>query len=151
MAYEFKTKRRVEFADTDMAGIMHFSNFFRFMETAEHAFYRTLGFSVHPEFIAGQVGWPRVHASCDYKHPLRFEEEVEIHLLIHKIGSKSITYTFIFRTEINGRPVEVARGTMTIVAVAFDPATRKMKSVTIPADIAAKLEVAPTERLKEEK
>ena len=46
MAYEFKAIRRVEFADTDMAGIMHYSNFFRFMETAEHAFFRSLGLSI---------------------------------------------------------------------------------------------------------
>ena len=46
MPYEFKVQRRVEFSETDMAGIMHYSNFFRFMETAEHAFYRDLGHSV---------------------------------------------------------------------------------------------------------
>ena len=39
MAY----KRRVEFAETDMAGQVHFSNFFRYMEAAEHAFFRSLG------------------------------------------------------------------------------------------------------------
>ena len=43
MSYEFQITRRVEFSETDMAGIMHFSNYFRFMETAEHAFFRSLG------------------------------------------------------------------------------------------------------------
>ena len=47
VAYEFKIVREVEFSDTDMAGIMHFSNFFRFMEAAEHAFFRSLGLSIH--------------------------------------------------------------------------------------------------------
>ena len=46
MSYEFQITRRVEFSETDLAGIMHFSNFFRFMESAEHAFWRSLGFSV---------------------------------------------------------------------------------------------------------
>ena len=46
MPYEFKTIRRVEFSETDMAGIMHYSNYFRFMETAEHAFFRSLGLSI---------------------------------------------------------------------------------------------------------
>jgi len=46
MPYEFKLTRRVEFAETDMAGIMHYSNYFRFMETAEHAFFRSLGLSI---------------------------------------------------------------------------------------------------------
>ena len=59
MAYEFKATRRVEFSDTDMAGIMHYSNFFRFMETAEHGFYRSLGFSVVMQEIDPRLGWPR--------------------------------------------------------------------------------------------
>ena len=42
----FTTTRRVEFGDTDMAGIMHFANFFRFMEAAEPDFLRSLGLSV---------------------------------------------------------------------------------------------------------
>ncbi len=46
MPHEFTITRRVEFSETDMAGIMHYSNFFRFMETAEHAFFRSLGFSI---------------------------------------------------------------------------------------------------------
>ena len=145
MAYEYKLTRAVEFSDTDMAGIMHFSNFFRFMEATEHAFYRTLGIEVHPEFIEGKVGWPRVHASCDYMHPLHFEEEVEIQLLVREIRSKSVAYTFIFRTRKNGRPLEVARGSIVAVAIAMDPVKRTMKAVPIPRGILAKIEVAPPE------
>src|SRR5512137_1869099 len=99
MSYEFEITRCVEFSDTDMAGIMHFSNFFRFMEAAEHAFYHSLGIEVHPEFIEGKVGWPRVHSSCDFKYPLRFAEEVEIQLLVREIRTKTVVYTFIFRKE----------------------------------------------------
>ena len=39
----FTTTRRVEFGDTDMAGIMHFANFFRFMEVAETDFLAVTG------------------------------------------------------------------------------------------------------------
>ena len=145
MAYAFTIKRQVEFSDTDMAGIMHFSNFFRFMETAEHAFYRALGIAVHPEFIEGKVGWPRVHASCDYKHPLRFEEEVEVQLLVREIRTKTVEYTFIFRKQHAGQAIEVARGRIIAVAVAVDPVKRTMRAVPIPPEIRAKIEVAPRE------
>ena len=56
MPYEFKAVRRVEFSDTDMAGIVHFANFFRYMETAEHGFYRSLGFSVIMDQLDPPVG-----------------------------------------------------------------------------------------------
>ena len=57
-AFEFKLTRRVDFSDTDMAGIMHFSNFFRFMEAAEQAFFRSLGFSIYDTRRHPGIGWP---------------------------------------------------------------------------------------------
>jgi YbgC/YbaW family acyl-CoA thioester hydrolase len=146
MVYEFKAQREVEFADTDMAGIMHYSNYFRFMETAEHGFYRSLGFSVTMPGTDPRLGWPRVHASCDYRQPLRFEDRVEIHLLVAAKKAKALTFQFRFR-KLNGHPVEeVARGALTIVCVAHLP-DGTMKSVPIPAEIADRIEVAPAELL----
>src|SRR4030095_9787424 len=121
MAYEFKVVRRVEFSETDMAGIVHYANFFRFMETAEHAFYRSLGFSVILQQFDPPLGWPRVHAECDYMKPLRFEDLVEIHLLVAEKKSKALRYLFRFR-RLNADPVEeVARGSLTVVCVAHRP------------------------------
>src|SRR6476646_10210128 len=97
MAHEFCLRRRVEFSETDMAGIVHYSNFFRYMESAEHAFFRSLGFSVVTRDVDSPLGWPRVHASCDYESPLKFEDEVEIHLLVKEKKSKSLSYEFRFR------------------------------------------------------
>src|ERR1043165_3985606 len=96
MAYEYQFVRRVEFSETDMAGIMHFSNFFRFMEGAEHAFFRSLGFSVVLSRAGFEVHLPRVHAECDYLAPVHFEDELAVHLLVEKKGSRSLTYLFRF-------------------------------------------------------
>ena len=150
MAYEFKAQRRVEFSDTDMAGIMHYSNFFRFMETAEHGFFRSLGFTIAPRrFESGQskVGWPRVHASCDYHQPLRFEDMVEIHLLVLEKKSKAITYQFRFRKLGDGAGKEVARGKLTVVCVGYDEASGAMRATNIPPEIADRIETAPGELL----
>ena len=146
MAYEFKAQRRVEFSDTDMAGIMHYSNFFRFMETAEHGFYRSLGFSVIMRDFDPPIGWPRVHAECDYKRPLRFEDLVEVHLLVAEKAKRSLTYLFRFR-KLNAEPVEeVATGKLTVVCVSHGPGGQ-MKAVPIPAVIADKIRVAPKKLL----
>lgn len=129
-----------------MAGIMHFSNYFRLMEAAEHGFFRSLGFSIHtldPE----PVGWPRVHASCDFRAPLRFEDSVEIRLLVREKREKSLVYSFIFRKLNENPPKEVARGSIAVVCVKRDPATGMMTGVPIPRAIADKIEVAPPELL----
>jgi acyl-CoA thioesterase FadM len=82
---------------------------------------------------------------------LRFEEEVEIHLLVRQIRTKTVEYTFIFRKHQNGRQIEVARGSLIAVAVAVNPAKRSMRAVRIPAGIRAKIETAPAKLFKEEK
>jgi YbgC/YbaW family acyl-CoA thioester hydrolase len=147
MPYELKFVRQVEFADTDMAGIMHFANFFRFMEAAESSFFRSLGFSIWPGASSERVGWPRVHADCDYRHPLKFEDIVEVHLLVREKRPKAIAYRFIFR-KLNEQPArEVARGNIVVACVSRDQATGKMMAVPIPDSIADRIEVAPKELL----
>jgi len=142
MAFEFRITRRVEFSETDMAGIMHYSNFFRFMESAEHGFYRSLGFSVSLAQHNPPLGFPRVHAECDFKRPLRFEDLVEVHLLVRAKSARSVSYSFRFRN-LSATPIEeVARGKVTIVCVT-QKTPGKMSAVPIPPEIAQLIEVAP--------
>jgi len=144
MSYEYRIVRDVEFSDTDMAGIMHFTNFFRFMEAAEHAFFRSLGLSIHPD-DPDAVHWPRVHAGMDFRYPLRFEDSVEIRLLVREKRERSLVYSFIFR-KVSGEPQrEVARGSLAVACIERDRATGAMKAVPIPKAIADKIDVAPPE------
>jgi len=141
MPSEFKLTRRVEFAETDMAGIVHFSNFFRMMESTEHAFFRSLGFTIHGHENGTTIGWPRVSASCDYRAPLRFEEEVEIHLIVAEVRSRSIRYQFVFRKATDG--TEVARGQVAAVCATVDKTTGKLAPVPIPDAIRVQITAAP--------
>ena len=140
MAKEFAIQRRVEFAETDMAGIMHFSNFFRYMETAEHSFYRFLGIPIHPQKAGNAIGWPRVHAECDYKHPLRFEDLVEIRLAVIQVKEKSIHYEFNFLRIQEQDSTEVAQGKFVVVCVEFDEKQQRFTPKSIPAVIRTKLQ-----------
>ena len=82
MPHQHLTTRTIPFADTDLAGIVHFTHFLRYMEDTEHDFYRVLGLSVHAETETGWIGWPRIEVQCRYVRPLRFEEVVEVQLLL---------------------------------------------------------------------
>jgi acyl-CoA thioester hydrolase len=147
MAYEYSIVRRVEFSETDMAGIVHYSNFFRYMEAAEHAFFRSIGFSVVTRNVDPPVGWPRVHAECDYRRPIRFEDEIEIRMYVTKKKSKSLTYGFWFRKLEGGETVDVANGSLTVVCVRHQ--NGRMKAAMIPREIAKKIEVVPAKVLRE--
>jgi YbgC/YbaW family acyl-CoA thioester hydrolase len=96
MSTAFRTTRRVEFADTDMAGIAHFANFFRWMESAEVDFLRSRGISVAMRWEGQEIGFPRVSASCDFLRPITFPDEIEIAVSVVRVGRKSVTYGFEF-------------------------------------------------------
>jgi len=147
MPSEFKMTRTVEFAETDMAGILHFSNYFRFMESVEHAFFRSLGLRVHQRGGGDVVGWARGHVECTYRKPLHNEDVVELHLLVHEKRSKSIGYTVIFRARTGDSPAltEVARGKMTTVCV--HRTEDGLRARAMPPEVDAAIEVAPADLL----
>jgi YbgC/YbaW family acyl-CoA thioester hydrolase len=142
MPYEHKVTRMVEFSETDMAGIMHFANFFRFMETAEHGFLRSLGFSVALPRNGLELCLPRVHAECDYLAPLRFEDEVLIHLLVEKKGPRSLAFQFRFYKMNGPGTPEVAHGRLTVVCAAREE-DGALKTAMLPRAISDLIEEAP--------
>ena len=99
MGSSFFTSRRVEFRDTDAAGIVHFASFFGWMEEVEHEFFRQLGLSIMMESDVGRISWPRAHTSCDFHSVVRFEDIVDVELTIDKLGTSSVTYHFAFRCQ----------------------------------------------------
>jgi YbgC/YbaW family acyl-CoA thioester hydrolase len=127
----FRLRRRVQFYETDVAGIVHFSWFFRYMEEAEHAMWRAAGLSIHDP--ASGIGWPRVSASFDFRRALRFEDEFDVAIAVTAIGERTIEYA----CELWKDGERMAAGTMTILCVRKEPDT--MRSVDIPGEIVAKL------------
>lgn len=132
MSTDFIYRRRVQFAETDMAGIVHFSMYFRYMEEAEHALWRSVGLQIAPS--EGHVGFPRVAASCDFKAPLRFEEEFEVHVRVEAVGRRSLKYGFTLR---RGEDI-LATGAMTSVSVEKLPGGG-VRSVELPPDVVTRL------------
>ena len=136
MSFEFRLKRRVHFYETDAAGIVHFSTYFRYMEEAEHALWRDAGLTIAQR--SSDIGWPRVNASFEYFRPLVFEQEFEAHIRIVEIAEKRIRYSCLLSSD----GTRVAAGTMTIVCVSRRP-KEQMKAVPIPAQILSHFQVAP--------
>lgn len=130
----FVTTRRVEFRDTDAAGIAHFSVFLLYFEQAEHELLRSLGWSVHQQVEGETVSWPRVSVRCDYRAAVRFEEIVTIELVVRRLGTSSITYAARFLAA--GRLL--ADGEMAVVCCRLDPARAPQKR-DIPSDLRARL------------
>ena len=139
----------MEFSETDMAGIVHFSNYFRFMEATEHAFFRSLGISLHHQSDGRMLGWARVHASCEYLRPACYQNLIEIHLTVSDKTANSLSYSFVFRLvdEDEDEPGEreIARGDLEVVCVTRGPGEERIRATDMPEEVARLVEVAPRE------
>lgn len=131
MSKPFRARRFVEFVDTDMAGIAHFSAFFRWMEAAEHELLRSLGLSVYTEIDGHTVSFPRVNATCDYKAPAKCEQTLDIDVTLARIGTRSLTYAFEFTHE--GTPL--ATGKTTCVSCVIEHG-KPPEAILLPQKIA---------------
>lgn len=108
--------RRVQWMDTDAAGIWHHTTLVRWAEEAEAELHRQLGI-IDQTFGAT----PRVHVEFDYYLPLRFDEPVRLTLSVEAVGDTSLTYHIDLLRE-NDR---IASGSM--VAVFIDRQTGKRR------------------------
>lgn len=130
---EHRIRRRVQFHETDAAGMVHFTVFFRYMEEAEHALWREAGLSIAPE--GSEIGWPRVATSFEYHRPLRFEEEFDVTIRVTKVLARTIEYA----CEITRDGSKIASGSLRIACVSRRPG-EQMRSTSIPADIVARFQ-----------
>lgn len=133
---EHRLMRRVQFHETDAAGLVHFTSFFRYMEEAEHALWRAAGLSIAP--AGSEIGWPRLTASFEYHRPLRFEDEFEAHIRITSMDGRTIRY----RCLLSRGGEKIATGELAIICVSRQP-NATMKAIPIPETIAARFRPAP--------
>ena len=135
MNHRFVMPRRVEFADTDMAGIVHFAAFFRYMETAEHELFRSLGLTLVDTQRDPHLGWPRVTCGFDFIRPLRFGDVFEVHIGVANISDRSVAY----EVEVVHDGKVVARGHSTSACCEVGTGV-KMRSVPMPEEVREKLQ-----------
>lgn len=134
MPSAYTLTRRVLFHETDMAGVVHFSCFFRYMEEAEHALWREAGLSIARR--DSDIGWPRVAATFEFLKPLYFEDEFQARVRITAITNRTIRYSCLLTKGGD----TIATGTMTIACVVQRP-NEPMRSIAIPPDVLERLQV----------
>ena len=141
----YATRRRVEFCDTDMAGISHFTNFFKYMEQAEHEFLRHVGKNVVLYDERGTMGFPKLEAHCRYRHPAVHGAELVIELTIICDDGKTIQYDCsIFDSEqSNANRILLAEGFLRVACCRFPPDGLPFP-IPIPDHVLAAIEAVTT-------
>jgi acyl-CoA thioester hydrolase len=131
-AFRFQT--RIRFIDTDASGRIHYTAMFRYFESAEIEFMRTLGL-VYQE---RDFTFPRVHVECDFRLALQHDDVIDIEVCLAKLGRSSIRMES--RTFRGGE----AAANGVIVVACVDPNTQR--AIPIPEWLRHKLERAMTSR-----
>lgn len=124
-----RIERRVAFADTDAAGIAHFSRMLCWVEEAETSFLREQGHKLYTIDDDGAArGFPKVGIEVKFLHPVRFDERVLVELTLERIGRRSLNYRF----QIVGEGGEVAaEGQWAVAHVEIDRGG-KLRGIELP-------------------
>ncbi|HEX5194683.1 MAG TPA: thioesterase family protein [Solirubrobacteraceae bacterium] len=102
-------RHRVEWIDTDAAGIYHWTTVGRFAEAAEAALHNALGIN---ELTFGAM--PRLAVAFQFSRPLRFNDEVTVEFAVEAVGRSSVRYGVVVR---DPRDAVAATGTLTTCLV----------------------------------
>ncbi|MGN0861050.1 MAG: acyl-CoA thioesterase [Candidatus Spyradosoma sp.] len=137
----------VRFAETDAAGVVHFSHFPRWAEDAECDFFRRNGLSAFAGTPAEtRSGWPKVSLKIDYRAPARYADRIRVRIrpaAFPRPESRTIEWTFeILRVEKDGSLSLLAAGTHTSVFAEISPEGEMRAAKAVPADVRRALEAA---------
>ena len=87
---------RVIFGDTDQMGVVYYANFLRYFESARGGLLRAVGSSGrHMDEL--EVGFPVIEAHCRYRKPARYDDLLEIHLVVEQMGAARIRFGYQVR------------------------------------------------------
>jgi acyl-CoA thioester hydrolase len=129
----FHFQTRIRFIDTDASGRIHYTAMFRYFESAELEFMRSLGIS----YLKSDFAFPRVHVECDFKLAIEHDDLIDIEVCLTKLGRSSAR--FEFQTTKDGR----VAATGVVVIACMDRKTQR--AIAIPDGVRAKLQTAATE------
>ncbi len=125
----FERSYRVHWVDTDTAGVMHFSNFFRYFEACEEEFFRSISLPLTEILDRYGVMLPRVEAHCEYKAACRFDDAINVAMQVREVSEKTITYSFQVVRQKDGKLAAV--GQVKCIAV-----NREWRAVPLPQPVA---------------
>lgn len=102
---------RVIYGDTDQMGVVYYANYFRFFELGRCEFMRAAGLDYAAVERSGTLV-PVIEATCKYRLPARFQDELEIETTLQELGRVRFTFGYrISRRDADGAQQLVVEGT----------------------------------------
>jgi len=99
-AYPFTHRLRVRFCETDAMGVVHHASYLAYLEETRVEYLRALG-RPYDRLRAGGVEFPVVEAALAYRRPLRFDDEVDVGVVVASAGGA--TFQMSYRVGCGGQ------------------------------------------------
>ncbi|MDD7220500.1 MAG: acyl-CoA thioesterase [Clostridia bacterium] len=87
--------RKAQYYETDQMGIIHHSNYIKWMEEARIRYMDQIGFSYIDVEKNGVIS-PVVDISISYKKPVHFDDEIEINVDVLKYNGITLEFKYEF-------------------------------------------------------
>ena len=123
--FHFHHDIRVRFADTDLQGIVFNGNYLTYYDVAWTEYFRTVGLT-WSDLLALGVDTVLARTTMDFKSPAKFDEILEVHTRVSRLGNTSLTFEFEIYPQNEDRLI----GSATSLYVCVDPKT--LKSTPVP-------------------
>lgn len=86
-------RRKAKYYETDQMGIIHHSNYIRWMEEARIDVMGQLGYPYRRFEEMGYLS-PVLHADCEYRKSVKFDDDIEIAVSIQDFGKVKFTLRY---------------------------------------------------------
>ena len=98
-----RTTLRVRYAETDQMGVVYYANYFVWCEIGRVEFFRQLGYDYKQMEIEDDCHLPVVEATCRYRAPARYDDEVAIETSVTAMRSGVLKFGYrILRRQADG-------------------------------------------------
>lgn len=81
---------RVNFGDTDAAGIVYYPNYFKWFDIAGHQFFRSIGLAPSKLTAEQNIILPLLDVRCTFENPLYYDDIITIKTVVAEINNKTI-------------------------------------------------------------
>ncbi|GAB2688947.1 thioesterase family protein [Mucilaginibacter koreensis] len=98
--FEHTTKIRVRYGETDQMGYVYYGNYAEFYEVGRVEMLRSLGMT-YKEMEASGIMMPVLELKCKYIKPARYDEELQLKVIMEKMPGVRIHFRYELYNEAN--------------------------------------------------
>lgn len=120
----FIYEREINYYETDKMGIVHHSNYIRFLEESRCAWLRSIGLP-YDMLEENGITIPVLGVECDYKHHVTYGDTIAIELSIEEYNGVRMNVKYMVTDKKTGETVLIGRTKHCFTNIALKPINLK--------------------------